>query len=101
MSDSIASLAPTSDSTYGQGKSRKPPTEEAGSKSEADGEFSGTASASELSLIIEDDPAEHTPVYKTVDRRTGTVVRKLDNEQLLRLGKAETYVAGQLIKTRV
>jgi len=100
MSDSIASLGPTSDSTYGQGKSPKPPTEEAGAKPEAEEESSGAFPSPDLSLIIEDDPAAHAPVYKTVDRRTGAVVRKYENEQLLRLGEAESYVAGQLIKTR-
>jgi flagellar protein FlaG len=54
----------------------------------------------DLRLMIEDDEAAGLHVYKVVNRRTGAVVQQLQDEQLLRLRDAQTYAAGQLIKTR-
>jgi hypothetical protein len=101
MSDTIASLGSISDSTYGKGKSRQRPGEEGHEKTSQDGEPSEDPNTQDLRLIIEDDHPGEAPVYKTVDRRTGMVVQSLDGEEVLHLGEAKNYVAGQLIKTRV
>lgn len=51
-------------------------------------------------LVIEEDKAAGSFVYKTIDRRTGEVVSQLPREQILRLREAFNYVAGDVIKTR-
>jgi len=99
MSDSIASLGAVTDSTYGQGQQPKPPAE-AADNAAADPESADLLDPADLRLIIEDDQSDGSLVYKTVDGRTGAVVRKLPREQVLRMSEAQTYVAGQLIKTR-
>ena len=87
------------DSTYGQGDCGKQPHENA---DDPDGDaHERGASQPDLGLVIEDDPAGEARVFKTIDRRTGEVVQALPHDQVLRLGAADTYVAGQLVKTRV
>jgi flagellar protein FlaG len=54
----------------------------------------------DLRLVIEEDKAAGTLVYKTVDWRTGEVVQQLPREQVLRLREAQNYSAGQLLATR-
>ena len=98
MSDTIANIGPSTDSTYGQGKGRKQPADE---KATLDGEHHEAADNPDLRLIIEDGPDGEAPVYKTVDHRTGAVVQSLPSEEVLHLGEAKTYIAGQLIKASV
>jgi hypothetical protein len=100
MSDSVTSLGATPDSTYGQGQSPKPSPEVA-DKLASDGDVSTPPDPADMRLIIEDDHAGGPLIYTTVDRRTGAVVQKLPGEQVLRMGETKTYVAGQVIKTRV
>jgi flagellar protein FlaG len=51
-------------------------------------------------LVIEEDKAAGSFVYKTIDRRTGQVVSQLPREQILRLREAFDYVAGAVVKTK-
>ena len=55
----------------------------------------------DLRLVIEEDKAAGTFVYKTVDWRTGEVVQQLPREQVLRLREAQNYAAGQVLATKV
>ena len=57
--------------------------------------------AADVRLLIELDPTNGGFVYKTVDRRTGAVIRKLARDGVLELGAGADYAAGALIKTRV
>ena len=54
----------------------------------------------DLRLVIEEDKAAGTFVYKTVDWRTGEVIQQLPREQVLRLREAQNYSAGQLLTTK-
>jgi flagellar protein FlaG len=56
--------------------------------------------AADMRLVIEEDKASHTFVYKTVDRATGAVVSQVPREELLRLRESPDYVAGQVVKTK-
>ncbi len=47
-------------------------------------------------LVIEEDPATGSFVYKTLDRRTGEVVNQFPREQMLRLRDAENYAPGKV-----
>ena len=98
MSDTIANIGPSADSTYGQGKGRKQPGDE---RAPLDGEHHDDADNPDLRLIIEGGSDGEPPVYKTVDHRTGAVVQVLAGEEVLHLGEAKTYIAGQLIKASV
>jgi flagellar protein FlaG len=60
----------------------------------------GVSDPADLRLVIEEDKAAGTLVYKTVDWRTGEVVQQLPREQVLRLREAQNYNAGQLLATR-
>jgi len=57
------------------------------------------ADPANLRLVIEEDPAANTTVYKTVDRRTGEVIQQLPREAVLKLREDQNYTAGQLLKT--
>lgn len=59
-----------------------------------------TPDPANLRLMIEDDAAANTTVYKTVDRRTGEVIQQLPREAVLKLREDQNYAAGQLLKTK-
>lgn len=50
----------------------------------------------DLRLIIEEDEASGTIVYKTLDRRTGEVIRQLPREEVVRLRDLPTYAPGDV-----
>ena len=54
----------------------------------------------DFQLVIEEDKAAGSFVYKTVDRRTGEVVSQLPREQILRLREAFDYAAGAVVRTK-
>lgn len=99
MSESIASLSATTDSTYGHGQSSMT-SADVPQTNPIDPDLAQIDGLTDLRLIIEDGPADGIPIYKTVDARTGEVVHEWLREQVLRMREAKTYVAGQLIKTR-
>jgi len=99
MSESIASLGVVADSTYGHGQHPNAAPNPA-DKPDSDPDSSQTPDPDDLRLIIEDDSEDGALVYKTLDGRTGKVVRALGRDQLLELREARSYVAGQVIKTR-
>ena len=90
----------TPDSTYGGSShsSQDGGGAQAPATAPAEGE---TPDPADLRLLIEDDQAAGSYVYKTVDRRTGKVVQQLPREQILRLGEAADYTAGAVIKAKV
>jgi flagellar protein FlaG len=51
-------------------------------------------------LVIEEDKAAGSLLYKTIDRRTGDVVAERPSDEVAELGRAPDYVAGAVIKTR-
>jgi flagellar protein FlaG len=58
------------------------------------------ADSADLRLVIEEDKAAGSFVYKTVDARTGKVVQQLPREEVLRLKGADAYSPGALIDAR-
>jgi flagellar protein FlaG len=57
--------------------------------------------ASDYRLVIEEDKAAGTFVYKTIDRTTGKVVSQFPREELLRLRENPAYTAGSVLKAKV
>ena len=53
----------------------------------------------ETRLIIEQDQASGSYVYKTVNRLTGEVVQQLPRAEVLKLRQELQYSAGAVIKT--
>lgn len=51
----------------------------------------------DLRLIIEEDEASGTFVYKTLDRRTGEIVKQFPREQVMALKDTPSYVPGDVI----
>jgi flagellar protein FlaG len=56
--------------------------------------------AADLRLVIEEDAASGTYIYKTMDRRTGEVVQQFPREEVLRLKDALFYKPGQVIDSK-
>jgi flagellar protein FlaG len=52
-----------------------------------------------MRLVIEEDQASGSYVYKTVNRLTGEVVQQLPRAEVLRLRQELQYAAGAVIKT--
>jgi flagellar protein FlaG len=57
-------------------------------------------SSPDIRLMIEEDQASGLFIYKTIDRRTGTVVLQLPREEVVKMREARNYRAGGLIKTK-
>ena len=53
----------------------------------------------ETRLIIEQDQASGSYVYKTVNRLTGEVVQQLPRAEVLKLRDELHYAAGKLVRT--
>jgi flagellar protein FlaG len=56
---------------------------------------------SDFRLVIEEDEASGSFVYKTMDRRTGEVIQQFPREQLLHLKESNQYTAGSVVNARV
>jgi flagellar protein FlaG len=54
----------------------------------------------DLRLVIEEDKASSSYVYKTVNRVTGEVIGQFPREQLLRLRDDPIYEAGDVIRAK-
>lgn len=56
--------------------------------------------SADLRLVIEEDEQSGAIVYKTLDRRTGEVVRQLPREEVLRLKDDPTYDPGDIVDAK-
>lgn len=96
MDSKVATVAATPDPTYGQRQaSQQRPTAEPA----ADGP-AGAPDPADMRLIIEEDKASNSYVYKTVDRLTGEVIQQLPRDQVLKLRERTDYVAGNVVRTK-
>jgi flagellar protein FlaG len=96
MSNSVSTIPASSDSTYNQ----PPPQGEVAPVAKSKAHSDDDADAADLRLVIEDDDTAGSHLYKIIDSRTGAVVQQLEREEVLRLREAQSYAAGQVIKTR-
>ena len=95
MSTSVAPTAQTPDPT-GSAAARTPTADTAGPASGP----SPIAEAPDLRLIIEEDKAAGSYVYKTIDVRTGQIVQQIPREEILRLKEASGYQPGAVVQAR-
>jgi flagellar protein FlaG len=56
--------------------------------------------SSDLRLVIEDDKAAGSYVYKTIDPRTGKVISQIPREELLRMRETPDYTPGSVFNAR-
>ena len=54
----------------------------------------------DMRLVIEEDKASNSYVYKTVNRLTGEVIQQLPREQILQMREQLTYEAGDVVRTK-
>jgi flagellar protein FlaG len=56
--------------------------------------------AADFRLVIEEDQASGSYVYKTLDRRTGEVIQQFPREEVLKFKDNKAYNAGSLISAK-
>jgi flagellar protein FlaG len=95
MQSKVAPFAATPDPTLSQPKPT--PSGAAGGQAKAEVPSSDPV---DLRLVIEEDQASGSYVYKTIDRRTGEVILQLPRADVLRLREEAGYAAGAVIRTK-
>jgi flagellar protein FlaG len=95
MENKVAAFAATPDPTYGQ----KPAPVRADTDTSAERPAQGPDPV-DMRLVIEEDKAHNSYVYKTVNRLTGEVIQQLPREQVLRLHEQLDYEAGDMVRTK-
>jgi flagellar protein FlaG len=95
MDSKVAAFAATPDPTFGQ-RSAQPQRPPSGSAARTGPD----QDPADMRLVIEEDKASGSYVYKTVNRLTGEVVQQLPREQVLQLMEQVEYEAGQVVRTK-
>ena len=95
MDSKVASFAATPDPTFGQKPAPQRPDTGAPVQRAAPGQ-----DPVDLRLVIEEDKATNSYVYKTVNRATGEVVQQLPREQVLQLREQLDYEAGDVVRAK-
>ena len=93
METKVAAIAPAPDSGFGQAPADTPPA-----KASAPVVPAGPDPV-DMRLVIEEDQASGSYVYKTINRRTGEVMQQLPSAEVLRLRQELQYAAGSVIRT--
>ncbi len=95
MENKVALFAATPDPTFGRkADAKRSPRGDRRRKADQ------RQDQADLRLVIEEDEANGTLVYRTIDRRTGEVVLELPREEIEKLGEETEYVAGTVIRAK-
>ncbi len=95
MENKVTALAVTPDPTFGQ----KPATQ----IPDNGGAANRAAKSSEpvdTRLVIEEDQASNSYVYKMVNRLTGEVIQQLPRQQVLQMREQLDYEAGDVVSAK-
>jgi flagellar protein FlaG len=95
MENKVAAFAATPDPTFGQKPAPARPDTSVHAAAPASGSDPG-----DMRLVIEEDKATNSYVYKTVDRLTGKVIQQLPREQVLQLREQLDYEAGNVVRAK-
>lgn len=98
MDNKVAILAATPDPTYGQRTAQQPRPEPTGVNALPPAPTS--PDPADLRLVIEEDKATNSYVYKTVNRLTGEVIQQLPRDQILKLREQLDYEAGAVVRAK-
>lgn len=96
MENKVANVAATPDPTFGQGPAIQRPD----SGASAIAAPPPSKDPVDLRLIIEEDTASGSYVYKQVDRLTGEVLMQFPRDDVLKMHQQVTYQAGDVIRTK-
>jgi flagellar protein FlaG len=91
MDNKVAAFAATPDPTFGQKPAPQPRPDTGASAQSA----APSQDPADMRLVIEEDKATNSYVYKTVDRLTGKVIQQLPREQILQLREQLDYKLGR------
>jgi len=95
MDNKVAAFAATPDPTSGQKPAPQRPAPSASPAAPAPG-----SDLADMRLVIEEDKASGSYVYKTVNRVTGEVIQQLPRDQVLKLRDQVDYVAGNVVRAK-
>jgi flagellar protein FlaG len=95
MDNKVAAFAATPDPTFGQKPAPQRPAPSASKAASVSG-----PDPADMRLVIEEDKASGSYVYKTIDRVTGEVIQQLPREQVLQLRDELSYEAGKVVRTK-
>ena len=95
MENKVTAFAATPDPTFGQ----KPAPQSTETRSSA-GRAAQSQDLVDVRLVIEEDKASNSYVYKTINRLTGEVIQQLPRQQVLQLREQLDYEAGHVVRTK-
>jgi flagellar protein FlaG len=96
MDNKVAAFAATPDPTFGQKPAPQTRPDTRASAQSAP----PSQDPADMRLVIEEDKATNSYVYKTVDRLTGKVIQQLPREQILQLREQLDYEAGKVVRAK-
>jgi flagellar protein FlaG len=95
MENKVAAFAATPDPTFGQKPAPQRP--DPGTKADSAAQSPDPV---DMRLVIEEDKASGSYIYKTVNRLTGEVIQQLPRDQILKLRDQVAYEAGDVVRTK-
>jgi flagellar protein FlaG len=95
MDTKVAAFAATPDPTFGQ----KPAPQRVDTSTTAE-RAAQSQDPVDMRLVIEEDKATNSYVYKTVNRLTGEVIQQLPRDQVLKLREQIDYEAGDVVRAK-
>jgi len=95
MENKVATVAATPDPTYGQNPPIQRPDTGASAVAAAPSQ-----DPVDLRLVIEEDQASGSYIYKTINRLTGEVLMQLPRDDVLKLRQQIDYQAGAVIRAK-
>ena len=95
MDNKVAATAATSDPMFSQSQPARTPVRAKDAAPAPAG-----PDPMDLRLVIEEDQASGSYVYKTVDRRTGEIIQQLPRAEVLKLRGEVLYETGKVISTK-
>jgi flagellar protein FlaG len=96
MESKVAAFAATPDPTFGQKPAPPAAVDTASSAKRA----ALSQDPVDMRLVIEEDKASNSYVYKTVNRLTGEVIQQLPRDQVLKLREQLDYEAGDVVSAK-
>ena len=95
MENKVAAFAATPDPTFGQKPAPQKPAPSESAAPKAQG-----SDLADMRLVIEEDKASGSYVYKTVNRLTGEVLMQFPRDDVLKMRERVDYQAGAVIRTK-
>ena len=96
MESKVTAFAATPDPTFGQ----KPPATPRADTATSAKRAAQSQDPVDMRLVIEEDKASNSYVYKTVNRLTGEVIQQLPRDQVLKLREQLDYEAGDVVRAK-